>query len=45
MKPPFFWTLGKITFVIFVLFVIVLGIISFYIYLGLVEAAGGTMKK
>ena len=39
-----FWTPRKITFVIFILFVFVLGLIAFYIYIGAVEAAGGTSK-
>jgi hypothetical protein len=45
MKAPFFWTPGKITFVIFIFSILVLGIIAFYIYLGAIEAAGGTVKK
>ena len=45
MKSPFFWSPVKITIVIAIFSVIVLGMIIFYIYVGAVEASWGTVKK
>jgi hypothetical protein len=45
MKAPFFWTTSKITLVIFIFSILVLGVIALFIYIGLIEAAGGVMKK
>jgi hypothetical protein len=46
MKPPFFWTPNKITLVIGIFSLFVLGVIALYIYLGLIETAsyGGFQK-
>ena len=45
IKSPFFWSPVKITIVIAIFSIIVLGAIIFYIYVGAVEASWGTVKK
>jgi len=40
-----FWTQMKITFLVFVLFVLALGTVTFYIYTGMVAKIGKQQKR